>query len=60
MEWDHEDQEILEWLFPVLADDPPPRPPTPDYPEPARLYHPLMRTRALTRSEWADFINEVF
>ena len=60
MNWNHEDQEILEWLFPVLADEPPPRPLTPDCPEPARLYPTLMRTRALSPSEWATLMSEVF
>lgn len=52
-EWTHQDQEILEWLFPVLHE--PPRPRTPPCPEPPRL----QRTRRLSRREWSDLLARV-
>ena len=51
--WNQQDQEILEWLFPALRE--PPRPVTPDCPEPPRL----QRTRALAPREWADLLSVV-
>lgn len=55
--WNEQDQEILEWLFPSLRE--PPRPVTPDCPEPPRLQRGLRRTRALSRREWADLLSVV-
>jgi len=52
-EWTQQDQEILEWMFPQLAQ--PPRPMTPPHPEPPRL----QRTCALSRREWADLLSVV-
>ena len=52
-DWTPQDQEILEWMFPSLHE--PPRPLTPDCPEPARLY----RTRALSQTEWDDLMSVV-
>ena len=51
--WNQQDQEILEWLFPALRE--PPRPVTPDCPEPPHL----QRTRALNPREWADLLSVV-
>ena len=52
-DWTSQDQEILEWMFPSLRE--PPRPVTPDCPEPAVLY----RTRALSSREWAEVLSVV-
>ena len=52
-EWTREDQEILEWLFPAFSE--PPRPLTPDCPEPPRL----QRTRALSAREWEEVLSVV-
>ena len=52
MIWNDQDQEILEWLFPVLREDtPPPSPRTPDYSE-----RPLRRQNALSPKQWKELI----
>ncbi len=52
MIWNNQDQEILEWLFPVLREESPQAPRTPDCAE-----RPLVRQNALSPREWAVLLN---
>ena len=57
-DWNDNDQEILEWLFPVLRDEDDiiSMPGTPEKTESAHPCRCLMRTKAFNSKQWGEIL----